>query len=282
MSITKVKDDCLNIKNLTELSSVNSHWNIIQSKDKINSRINLKNNFIDAEDATINCNGSWGGRLVATDRKGRCIGHFVSSILNNTTNKQIQMSICKNDDTGNLAYINIDYNSTTQLPRLYISHNPTNNNDTSISTTYFVTKAIEDSSTTSDINTKTDIEEVSEALIRAWSKVNFKVFKYIQSVEIKGSEARKHIGVIVQDVIEAFESEGLNAVEYGIVCLKKYSASTYFNEKTNKEEILSEAKEEWGIRYNEALALECAYLRYLSNKLKLKLEEIEIKLNSIK
>ena len=91
---------------------------------------------------------------------------------------------------------------------------------------------------TSDRNAKTDISDIDERILRAWGKVNYKVFKF------KGGN-RKHIGVIAQDIDEAFKSEGLNARDFGLFCE---------DTDENGNTIL-------GVRYAECLALECAYLR---------------------
>ena len=93
--------------------------------------------------------------------------------------------------------------------------------------------------TTSDRNFKEDISDIDEKLLRAWGKVNYKVFKF------KGGN-RKHIGVIAQDIDEAFKSEGLDARDFGLFCE---------DTDENGNTIL-------GVRYSECLALECAYLRY--------------------
>lgn len=91
---------------------------------------------------------------------------------------------------------------------------------------------------TSDRNFKEDISDIDEKILRAWSKVNYKVFKFKNGT-------RKHIGLIAQDIDEAFKSEGLNARDYGLFCE---------DTDENGNTIL-------GVRYSECFALECAYLR---------------------
>lgn len=92
---------------------------------------------------------------------------------------------------------------------------------------------------TSDRNQKEEIEDIDERLFKAWSKVNYKVFKFKNG-------KRKHFGLIAQEVDQAFQSEGLNARDYGLFCEDK---------DENGNIIL-------GLRYSECLALECAYLRH--------------------
>jgi hypothetical protein len=92
---------------------------------------------------------------------------------------------------------------------------------------------------TSDRNAKRDILDIDERILRAWAKVNYKAFKF-------KSGDRKHIGVIAQDIDKAFADEGLNARDYGLFC----------------EDVDENGNKILGVRYNECLALECAYLRY--------------------
>lgn len=132
---------------------------------------------------------------------------------------------------------------------------------------------------TSDEREKTSIADPDEALMRAWGKVNFKVFQFKDAVEKKGSNARLHVGVIAQQVIEAFASEGLDATRYGLLCYDKWEDEYEDVEVVDTPEVVAEdgtvtpakthvehrlvtpAGDRYGIRYEEALALECAYLR---------------------
>lgn len=115
---------------------------------------------------------------------------------------------------------------------------------------------------TSDERQKTEIKDPDEALMRAWSKVGFKVFQFKDAVEKKGSDARIHVGVIAQQVHDAFASEGLDASRYGLFCHDHWEKD---------EEAGIEAGDAYGIRYEEALALECTYQRWELNKIKARL-----------
>lgn len=115
---------------------------------------------------------------------------------------------------------------------------------------------------TSDERDKTRIQNINEAALRAWSKVDFKQFKFKDAVERKGNDARWHFGVIAQEVKDAFESEGLDPFEYGILCYDEWPSEEA--QLAEDETVISEAVEagnRYGVRYDEALALECAYLR---------------------
>jgi hypothetical protein len=135
---------------------------------------------------------------------------------------------------------------------------------------------------TSDAREKEEREEgIDPAVLRAWGKVNYSQFKFKDAIARKGDGARWHIGVIAQQVQQAFESEGLDAFAYGLLCYDEWPEQweenivekevIEKNSDTGIEEIkvvretvrklIAEAGNRYGIRYEEALALECAYLR---------------------
>lgn len=134
---------------------------------------------------------------------------------------------------------------------------------------------------TSDEREKTSIVDPDESLMRAWDKVNFKVFQFKDAIEKKGADARLHVGVIAQQVIEAFKSEGLDATRYGLFCYDKwedeYEDVTVVDQPEVTDDdgnittpevshvekrLVTAAGDRYGIRYEEALALECAYQRW--------------------
>ena len=138
---------------------------------------------------------------------------------------------------------------------------------------------------TSDERSKTTIAPPENDLMRAWGKVNFKVFQFKDAVEKKGKDARLHVGVIAQQVIEAFASEGLDATRYGLLCYDKWEDEYADVEVVDVPEVVAEdgtvtpakthvehrlvtpAGDRYGIRYEEALALEAAYQRWRMDKL---------------
>lgn len=103
-------------------------------------------------------------------------------------------------------------------------------------TVYAVTGTIN----TSDENQKQDIRALNEAELRVAVKLKglIRAFKFKDAVTAKGDKARIHVGVIAQQVANAFESEGLSAAEYGLFCL----------------DVLEDQTEQLGIRYDELLA----------------------------
>ena len=134
---------------------------------------------------------------------------------------------------------------------------------------------------TSDYRCKQNIANPTQALLKAWGNVGFKVFQFKDAVEKKGeSSARYHVGVIAQDVQSAFSAQGLDASKYGLFCHDSWEDEYETIEVVDQPEVLNEAGEvatpaithteqrkvldagdRFGVRYEEALALECAYLR---------------------
>ncbi|MCP1601414.1 hypothetical protein J2S82_003371 [Aeromonas caviae] len=94
---------------------------------------------------------------------------------------------------------------------------------------------------TSDMREKTPPRELLEAERRAAQKVRglIRAYKLIDAVAEKGEAARWHFGVMAQEVITAFEDEGLNPFTYGIVCYDEWP-DTYRKELANEGETVTE------------------------------------------
>jgi hypothetical protein len=142
------------------------------------------------------------------------------------------------------------------------------------STVYAGTGAIN----TSDEREKQQIKPIDSAALRAWAKVEYCAFKFNDAVALKGNGARWHIGLIAQKVKEAFESEGLDAFAYGLLCYDEWDEivedvlkevdvtlddGTIVKgaEPTGEKRVVQQTGDRYGIRYEQALSLECAYLR---------------------
>lgn len=170
-------------------------------------------------------------------------------------------------------YINQPWSSLNAAVRLLASTTvgkqfyPTTSGDISLgrseqlwSQVYASTSSI----STSDERLKQDIEGIPEAVFRAWAKVEFVQFRFKDAVAKKGDGARIHIGAIAQRIKTAFESEGLDPFAYGLLCYDRWDASPAEIDPKTGEEIVPalEAGDRYSIRYEEALALECAYQRW--------------------
>ena len=91
---------------------------------------------------------------------------------------------------------------------------------------------------TSDANQKQQIEKLTDVEFAVANELKSKVktFKFNEAVAAKGSNARKHVGWIAQDVQTVFANHGLNANDYGMFC---------------SDEI--DGKIQLGVRYEELL-----------------------------
>lgn len=77
---------------------------------------------------------------------------------------------------------------------------------------------------TSDRNEKQDIEELSDAEKRVAVRCKGLIRKYRwkKRVAEKGDNARIHVGLIAQDLQDAFTAEGLDATKYSMFCSDTY------------------------------------------------------------
>jgi hypothetical protein len=98
---------------------------------------------------------------------------------------------------------------------------------------------------TSDRNEKQDIAELSDAeqRVAVATKGLLRKFRWKDSVEEKGDEARTHFGIIAQDLQAAFAAEGLDAGDYAM-----FINSTWTDKETGEE------RSRMGVRYSELLA----------------------------
>lgn len=126
---------------------------------------------------------------------------------------------------------------------------------------------------TSDRNVKQDIEDLSDAekSVAVALKGLIKKYRFKDAVGIKGDDARIHVGVIAQDVEQAFADAGLDGFRYGILCKDtvykvmlngKYMGFTqghndFVEDAPDGEQIEGatlEAEDRYAVRYEELLA----------------------------
>ena len=110
---------------------------------------------------------------------------------------------------------------------------------------------------TSDVRIKQQVRPVSERerAVAVRLKQLIRAFKFNDAVTSKGDGARIHVGIIAQDVRDAFIAEGLDPARYGLFCHDEWQAS---------DEVVAEdgtivkpavvAGDQYSIRYEELLA----------------------------
>lgn len=103
---------------------------------------------------------------------------------------------------------------------------------------------------TSDEREKQDIGDIPDAWLDAWAEVKFQRFHWRDAVATKGNGARWHVGVIAQLVLDAFARHGIDAMKIGVLCYDSWT-----------DQDTGEARDRYGVRYEQALAMECALLR---------------------
>lgn len=139
---------------------------------------------------------------------------------------------CNNDNSGRTG---------TGVEVLSAAFRPTEDNLSNLGTSgrrWKAIYAITDVISTSDERDKKNIQDIPEKVLDAWEKVNFKQYNFRIVDDI-------YFGVIAQDIVKAFESEGLNALDYGIIVLENPDNAT----------------SRYAVRYRECHILEAACVR---------------------
>ena len=110
---------------------------------------------------------------------------------------------------------------------------------------------------TSDERYKQDIDslDAAEQAVAQTLKGLVKKFRFKDAVEKKGDDARIHVGVIAQEVVQAFADQGLDANRYGLLCYDEWQDE--FDEDGNQTKV---AGDRYGVRYEQLLAFIIAAL----------------------
>ena len=110
---------------------------------------------------------------------------------------------------------------------------------------------------TSDRNEKQDIQALTDAETRVATacKGLIRRFRWVDSVQRKGDDARYHFGAIAQDVEDAFTAEGLNAGDYALFIKNhwwEHEGASYPTAEAAPSGAVEKIRR--GIRYNQLLA----------------------------
>lgn len=152
--------------------------------------------------------------------------------------------------------------------------------------------------TSSDERLKTDFASVDDSILDGWDNVNWIQFKYKDAVAEKGTNARYHVGLVAQHVSRQFENLETQIERYGIVCheyeKEHYIESTvvdaqaytdgegvYHEEQSHVEREFMPGRDEWTVRYTEALCMEAAYMRRENARLKKRVADLEERLAAL-
>jgi len=127
---------------------------------------------------------------------------------------------------------------------------------------------------TSDEREKAKIGPIPDKVLDAWSDVEWFQFRFT-------SGDRLHTGLIAQRVVDAFAKRGLDAAKYGLLCYDEWpdELEAVFEEvdtdtggkefrPTGEVRIIRPGGNRYGIRYEEALAMEAALMRRTMKELR--------------
>lgn len=155
---------------------------------------------------------------------------------------------------------------------------------------------------TSDGELKTEPKKITDEVLDAWGDVSLITFQWLEAVKEKGSSARTHVGVIAQQIRDAFLQKGLDARDYGFLCYDEWDevtepvyetlrkTVTVVNEQgeevqteiteqveTGEIKVIREAGSVWGIRSDQCLFMEAAFQRRRADRIEERLSALENK-----
>lgn len=142
---------------------------------------------------------------------------------------------------------------------------------------------------TSDSRLKNTISSIDDNLLDAWETIQPKQYKFNDATESKGEQARFHTGYLAQDIQKACTDNNLDISKYGLFCYDSWEEEPEITEdvevekdgvKTTEKRIVQQKREKgdmYALRYEEALVVECAYLRREISKLKEELKQLKTK-----
>lgn len=120
---------------------------------------------------------------------------------------------------------------------------------------------------TSDARKKQDVQVVSDEVLDAWADVQYVQYRWIDSVQKKGDNARVHTGVLAQSIQAAFTARGLDAFKYGLLCYDKWE-DEFGKDEDGNEVLVTPGGDSWGIRPDQCLFMEAALMRRELNRLR--------------
>ena len=134
---------------------------------------------------------------------------------------------------------------------------------------------------TSDERVKDNITSIPDDVLDAWSEVNWYQFQFKDAIAEKGDDARIHTGAIAQRIKSIFESHGIDAFRYGLLCYDEWDADEEsVDEDGNITTPAKQAGNMYSLRYEEALCMEAAYQRRRADRLEERIARLEALLES--
>ena len=110
---------------------------------------------------------------------------------------------------------------------------------------------------TSDAREKTPVRGLSAAEIAASKELgkSIGIYRWLASVQLKGADARHHVGMTVQHAIAVMEQHGLSPFDYGFICYDAWDATeAMHDEEGNCTQEVLPAGNRYSFRMDELLA----------------------------
>jgi hypothetical protein len=115
---------------------------------------------------------------------------------------------------------------------------------------------------TSDERAKSGVTEIDDAVLDAWSEVNYAQFRFVDGT-------RLHTGVVAQRVRDSFAKHGIDPFAYGVLCHDQWEeVPAAYDEDGTEVSAARAAGDIYGVRYEEAQCLEAALVRRELEKLR--------------
>ena len=115
---------------------------------------------------------------------------------------------------------------------------------------------------------------------RASWRVRAVQYRFSGALDRKGEGARLHTGTVAQRVEASFRARGLDASRYGLFCYDVWE-DEYDEDEKGVRHRTKEAGDRYSLRYEEALAMEAAYMRRENARLKKRVSDLEDRLAAL-
>lgn len=141
---------------------------------------------------------------------------------------------------------------------------------------------------TSDAREKTEVRKLTSDEISIGLKLADEIgsYQWLQRVQDKGADARRHFGMTVQRAIEIFEEHGIDPFEYGAICYDKWEESTEITPEivgdngdvvSEEKTIVNPAGDRYSFRPDELTYLICGAVRANQKAIEDRLSALESK-----
>ena len=128
--------------------------------------------------------------------------------------------------------------------------------------------------TSSDRRIKQDFSQIPDAVLDAWDSVQWKQFR-LRREAAKSETAPIHAGAVAQNIQECLQTAGIDPEAYALTYHEPVPAEEGDRPSEDNPEITN--GEKWYLRYEEAYAIEAAYLRRRCQKLEERIAALEAK-----